>query len=88
MELPCRHIMKLLAQSEKNMFVPDACAQRWTCCYYNESHPILCNKSNTDLNLPSASTLFTKHKSVAEVDKYKKMSFANEKYMPTYVTSH
>lgn len=40
MELPCRHIFKLLAHINKNMYVPELCARRWTREYYNILHPI------------------------------------------------
>lgn len=70
MELPCRHIFKLLAELGQNSNVLELCARRWTRDYYNKSHPVF------NLNDPSSarktSTYVQKFKIPAEVDKYKK----------------
>lgn len=71
MELPCRHILKLLSQLDEDLFVPEICATRWTRQYYKASHPIL-RKSDSMPSILQNTTGFIKVKTVAEVDKFKK----------------
>lgn len=41
MDLPCRHILKLLIDNEMEPFVPELCGNKWTMRYYLNSHPAL-----------------------------------------------
>lgn len=70
MELPCRHIFKLLSDTSQDLFAADVCSRRWTRNYYNKSHPAL-NLGDTTL-IRKSCTYIQKYKSPSEVDKYKK----------------
>lgn len=69
MNIPCRHIFKLLENKNLNMFEPSLCSNRWTKQYYHESHPALSAYDETAQPQP---VFAHKVKRPDEVSKFKK----------------
>lgn len=69
MNLPCRHIFKLLTNQDLELFVPTVCAYRWTKQAHHKYHPAL--TAGGAVNPPRPVSMQT-IKVPDEINKYKK----------------
>lgn len=69
LNIPCRHMFKMLKVENLNQFLPTVCLQRWTNQYYQQSHPAL--SAYGVIHKPQPISVQT-IKSRDEVDKFKK----------------
>lgn len=65
MQLPCRHMLKLYAELNEDLYQPHTCALRWTRNFYIDSHPIFGDSINADSAILHSTTSIAKKKSVA-----------------------
>lgn len=71
MNLPCKHIMKIMEIEHENLFLPSLCAERWTKSYFERSHPAIA--AYTDA--PQSKPIHISSKRIpSEIDKYKKIA--------------
>lgn len=68
MELPCRHIMKLMMEIEFDAFKPELCGTRWTNAYFQSSHPALL----TQEKINGTTAVYTRVRNQNDIDQYKK----------------
>lgn len=71
MQIPCRHIFKLLKIQEEDRFVPLLFAMRWTKEYYHKSHPAVSAYEQISRQQPVS---VRQIRVPDEITKYKKVS--------------
>lgn len=75
MNLPCKHIFKVLAMTGCEMFVPSLCSIRWTKNYYYKSHPAL----SAYEQIPAPKPLSIRQIRIPEeIEKYKKTAVVSK----------
>lgn len=70
MQLPCKHVMKVLEMQNANLYAPMLCSKRWTKQYFNQSHPVL----SAHDKIPQPPVYVHTVKVPSEIDKYKQIS--------------